>query len=154
MADLKDRKLMLTSLDANHIILDIGLTHTKCGFNKDAVPLHIVPTPFKLTQYIRDNITDLKSGTFADTFSDSQAVYQQVEEFLTQVFYHLLQTNPKEKAIVVLESFYGSRCLTECIAHCCFRSFKTTAVYLVLSNALPLYPTGLDSGLVIDCGFQ
>jgi hypothetical protein len=40
--------LKLDSLDNRHIVLDIGLTYTKCGYAKDAVPLHIVPTPLSL----------------------------------------------------------------------------------------------------------
>lgn len=50
----------LTSLDEKHIILDIGLTHTKCGFNKDPLPMHIVPTPLRVVQTIRDNIIEVR----------------------------------------------------------------------------------------------
>ena len=58
---MEERKLnpRLTSLDEKHIILDIGLTHTKCGFNKEALPMHIVPTPLRLVQQVRDNIVDV-----------------------------------------------------------------------------------------------
>lgn len=54
----------------------------------------------------------------------------------------------------MLESLYGSRILTEAIGHVCFKSFGTKSVYFVLSNTLPLYCTGVDSGIVVDCGFQ
>jgi actin-related protein len=77
----------------------------------------------------------------------------QVEEFLTHIFYDLLHTSPKNKSIVILESFFGSRALVEAIARCCFDSFQTKSIYFVLSNALPLYVTGMDSGIIVDCGF-
>jgi actin-related protein len=81
-------------------------------------------------------------------------VYLQIEEFLTQIFYHILQANPKEKSIVILESFYTPRLLTEAIGHCCFKSFGTKYIYFVLSNAAPIYAAGMDSGLVVDIGYQ
>jgi Actin len=28
------------------------------------------------------------------------------------------------------------------------------SIFFFLSNALPLYVTGLDTGLIVDCGFQ
>ena len=77
-----------------------------------------------------------------------------MEEFLSTIFYHLLQTNPKEKAIVILESFMGMRSLTEAITVNCFKSFGCKSVYNVLSNIAPLYSTGMDSGVVVDIGFQ
>jgi len=56
----------LTSLDTNHIVIDIGLVYTKCGFIKDTLPKHIVPTPFSLVDKLRDNIKTLSTTTFAD----------------------------------------------------------------------------------------
>lgn len=77
-----------------------------------------------------------------------------MEEFLNKVFYHLLQTSPKEKSVVVLESFMGMRALTEAVTLVTFKSFGCKSVYNVLSNIGPLYSTGMDSGIVIDIGFQ
>lgn len=42
--------LKLDSLDNKHIVLDIGLAYTKCGFAKDPLPMHIVPTPLLLVE--------------------------------------------------------------------------------------------------------
>lgn len=56
--------------------------------------------------------------------------------------------------MVILESFMGSRALTEAITIACFRSYGCKSVYNVLSNILPLYSSGMDSGIVIDIGFQ
>lgn len=93
-------------------------------------------------------------NTFATMFEEEKELYRQVEEFLTHIFYNVLQTNPKEKAIVILESFFGQRWLTEAIGNCCFKSFGTKAIYFLLSNVLPLYATGVDTGIVVDIGFQ
>lgn len=98
--------LKLDSLDNRHIIIDIGLTYTKCGFAKDPTPMHIVPTPFALVANIRENLSETKTGTFASIFENERELYMQVEEHLTNVFYNLLHTNPKQKSVVVLETFY------------------------------------------------
>ena len=92
-------------------------------------------------------------NTFATIFEDEKELYRQVEEFLTHIFYNLLHTSPKEKAVVILESFFGQRRLTEAFGNCCFKSFGTKAIYFLLSNVLPIYSTGMDTGIVVDIGF-
>lgn len=49
----------------------------------------------------------LRTISFANMFEDTKELMLQVEEFLTTIFYNLLHTNPKEKCVVILESFYG-----------------------------------------------
>lgn len=46
------------------------------------------------------------------------------------------------------------RVLTECIGHVLFRNFGVKSIYFLLTNILPLYVTGQDSGLMVECGFQ
>lgn len=48
----------------------------------------------------------------------------------------------------------GIRALYEAIGHVCFKKFSCRDVYFVLGNAMPLYVSGLDSGVLIDVGFQ
>lgn len=77
----------------------------------------------------------------------------EIEEFLAQIFYHLLQTSPLDKAIVVVESFMGLRPLYEAIGSVCFKKFSCRDVYFILGNVTPLYVSGLDSGILVDMGF-
>ena len=42
----------------------------------------------------------------------------------------------------------------ETIGHVLFKNFGVKAVYFMLSNMLPLYVTGQDTGLIVECGFQ
>ena len=53
-----------------------------------------------------------------------------------------MQTNPKEKAVQVCESFMSPRGFIECIGHVLFRSFGVKSIYFLLSNMTPLYATG------------
>jgi actin-related protein 10 len=64
-----------------------------------------------------------------------------------------MQVKPADKGVVIVESFMGLRVLYETLAHVLFKSFKVPSVYFVLGNALPMYTTGMDSGIVVDIGF-
>ena len=154
------RNLQLTSLDKNHLLLDVGLTYTKCGLVTEAAPRHIVPTPFTAVRALRNSILDLSPSTFAQLFPqpshlsmEKSSLYLECEEFLSQIFYHLMQVKPADKGVVIVESFMGLRAVYEMIAHVLFRSFGVSSVYFVLANALPIYCSGMDSGIVVDVGF-
>ena len=113
--------LNLNSLDEVHIILDIGLSHAKVGFAKDPVPKHIIPTPLSMVDELRDSLGNLNMNSFTKLFENRAKLLREVEEFLVTIFYHLLQTNPKQKAVVIVESFLGLRPLIEAIGHSCFK---------------------------------
>lgn len=59
------------NLDQVEIVIDVGLNYTKCGFSKDSVPMHVVPTTIPLVQLIRDNLTEVspKEDFFIFVFS-------------------------------------------------------------------------------------
>ena len=107
-----------------------------------------------MIQNLRNHISHLSPTSFASIIKNNKLLYREVEEFLSTIFYHLLQTNPKTKAIVIIESFYGLRPLIETIGHCCFKSYGAQSLYFVLGNATPLYTSGMDSGIIVDMGFQ
>ena len=102
---------------------------------------------------MRTVISSTGTSTFAELFADNRLLLLEIEEFLATIFYHLLQTNPLEVAVVVVETFMGLRSLYEAIGHCCFKKFSCKDIYFVLGNATPLYASGLDSGIIIDMGF-
>ena len=66
----------------------------------------------------------------------------------------MLQLNPKDRSIVILESLNSPRALIDGLGHILFRQFNVKSVLFFLSNAVPLYATGQDTGLLVDCGFQ
>lgn len=129
------------------------MSHTKIGYSKESVPRHILPTPLSMVKKMRATISSIKQESFAELLSDKRLLMLEVEEFLSQIFYHLLQTNPIEAAVVIVETFMGLRPLYEAIGHCCFKKFSCKDVYFVLGNATPLYASGQDSGVIIDIGY-
>ena len=60
------------ALDEAHVILDIGLSLTKCGFAKDAVPKHVFPTPLSMVKHLRCGISTANASTFAELLSDKR----------------------------------------------------------------------------------
>jgi actin-related protein len=82
-----------------------------------------------------------------------ERLHNEIEEFLSTLFYHVLKTNPKDKSIVLCERLGGMRKLTEAIGYVLFKKFDVKGIFSLLSNALPIYTSGLDTGIVVDCGF-
>ena len=169
-------RLRLNYLENAHLVLDVGLTYTKCGFAKDSMPMHIFQTPLSFVQAlhnsadqsvytyqvpqhnstsVRENVSKLNTTSFVDALRLEQGrLHNEIEEFLTVLFYHVLKTNPKDKAIILCEKLGGVRKLTEAIGYVLFKKFQVKSIFSLLSNALPLYTTGMETGITVDCGFQ
>ena len=60
------------AVDEAHIIMDIGLSHTKIGFAKDPVPKHLIPTPLSMVKAMRAGISSTDTSTFAKLLSDTR----------------------------------------------------------------------------------
>jgi len=52
-----------------------------------------------------------------------------------------------------LESLMTPRSFIDQLSHVLFRNFSVKSIFFFLSNAMPLYATGIDTGLLVDCGF-
>ncbi len=48
-------------LETKNIIIDVGMTYVKCGFAKDSVPMHIVPTPLPLLQALKEDLNSVSN---------------------------------------------------------------------------------------------
>lgn len=168
-------RLRLNYLENAHLVLDVGLTYTKVGFAKESMPLHVFQTPlsmihalhnphehfiytYQVAQYqstgIRENLSKLSFNSFPMAFNyHPERLHNEIEEFLTTLFYHVLKTNPKDKSIVICERLGSMRKLTEAIGYVLFKKFDVKGIFSLLSNVLPLYASGLDTGITVDCGF-
>ena len=72
----------LQTLDEVHIVIDIGLTYTKCGFVKDSMPKHIVPTPLTMVEELRNHLSNSRQNSFSEMFENRRKLAMEVEEFL------------------------------------------------------------------------
>ena len=65
-----------------------------------------------------------------------------------------MKINPKEKCIIMCETLGGIRKLTEAIGFVLFDKFMVKSIYSVLSNSMPMYITGMETGISVECGFK
>ena len=69
-------------------------------------------------------MSKVKFDTFPSAFNfEDERLNNEVEEFLSNLFYHQLKTNPKDKNIVLLERLGSMRKLTQSIANVLFKKF-------------------------------
>ena len=54
---------------------------------------------------------------------EEKRLQNEVEEFMTTTFYHVLKASPKDKCVVLVERLGGMRILTETIAWVLFKKF-------------------------------
>lgn len=69
------------------------------------------------------------------------------------ILLYKLHINPQKKAIALTESFLYPRAFIEIIVEVLFEDFKVDSIYLFLGNTMPIYSSGMDTGMVVNCGF-
>eukprot|EP00920_Eleutheroschizon_duboscqi_P018034 GHVT01043139.1.p1 GENE.GHVT01043139.1~~GHVT01043139.1.p1 ORF type:complete len:577 (-),score=120.28 GHVT01043139.1:667-2397(-) len=74
--------------------------------------------------------------------------------FLTRLFAERLLVNPKEQPVVVLESIVALSAFKHALAHVLFHVLEVPCITFLNAQLAPLYTCGLDSGIVIDIGYQ
>ena len=75
-----------------------------------------------------------------------------VEEYLHLLFDQEMAVNLKERAIYLVYDYYHQENIVNGIAKMLFKKFAASKIIFLVSNILPLYITGLYSGIVIDGG--
>ena len=134
------------------IILDIGILYSKIGFIGDNLPRKIHKTPLNLFKQLKNLNLD-KNVFLADCFKDQKSLAFELEQFLHDIFFTELLINPQERSVFYVENLMTPRIFTEILAEILYKSFNVKKVYFMMANSMPLYCTGLYSGVVIDCGF-
>ena len=138
--------------DVLTLILDIGFDFTKLGFQKNSVPMYIIETPLSIKKKIRD-ADEIGITTIADTMADHRELRFEIEEFLKEIFLIKAQINAAGSSVVIWEQLIFPRVFMQALSEALFIGFEVSSVYYFLANILPLYTTGLDSGIIIDWGF-
>jgi actin-related protein 10 len=74
-------------------------------------------------------------------------------EFLYRIFFKILNSNARERKVVIVESILTDSFFRKVLAEVLFKSFQVVSVLFLPSHLASLYTLGLNTGLVIDCGF-
>lgn len=145
------------------IIIDIGHAYTKCGFAGDHGPHSIISS--KVSHEINRNqaikvydykalIKYLSDETSSDfRRKESEVLREMLIEFLYRIYYKLLNTNARERKVVIVESILTPSFFRKTLADVLFKNFQAVSVLFIPSHLASLYTLGINNALVVDCGY-
>lgn len=124
------------------VILDIGTSFTKCGFGEELGPRAIFPSSVELDGKTR----------VIDDYSDSDELYRIVLKLMHIVYFKYLLVNPKNHAVVVVESLLSADHLRQTLARALYKHFEVPACVLAPSHVLAPLTVAAPCALVLDIG--
>ncbi|XP_052765993.1 actin-related protein 10-like [Mya arenaria] len=133
------------SSDKNVVILDIGAAYTKCGLAGESCPRCIIPSQLK----------DDKTGQIRPLweFKKEDELFENLKDFLFQLYFRHLLMNAKDRRVVVCESLLCPAVFRETLARVLFKHFEVGSVMFTPGHLTSLLTLGVYSGLVMDVGY-
>jgi actin-related protein 10 len=128
------------------VVVDIGYAYTKIGFAGEVCPHAVIPSfvTCARTQVLKSLLSDWDSN---------KDFYHAVQEFFRDMFFKLLLVNPKERAVVYVESLVGSGKLKAMVARVLFLAFEVPSLAIVPGHVVSVFPSmGALTALVLDVG--
>ena len=148
-----------TIADKPVIVIDIGYAYTKCGYAGETGPHSIIPT--KITKGDKSiNIFDYKSlvstepSSLANEIKEEECLKEMLIEFLYRIYYKILNSNSRERKIVIVESILTPFQFRKVLAEVLFKNFQAYSVLFIPNHLAALYTLGSTAGLVLDCGYS
>lgn len=133
-------------LEKQAVVIDFGHAYTKVGFATECRPRHVFPSP-EIRAWRR------KGPSLSTTASEEEWI-DILDRLMSKVFFYYLSVSPKDRRVVVCDAARAPTQFRSALVHVLFRRLGVPAVSFVADLVLPLYLTGLSSGVVIDCGFE
>lgn len=137
------------------IVLDIGQAYTKCGFSGEVGPHSIIPTrsiheltknrTIKLHEYkalMKSKSGQDKSSAELDR-EETDILRELLIEFLYRVYYKTLNSNARERKVVIVESVLTSSFFRKTLGDVLFKNFQAVSVMFLPSHLAALYTLGL-----------
>ncbi|KAF9111353.1 hypothetical protein BGX27_005055 [Mortierella sp. AM989] len=81
-----------------------------------------------------------------------QILEERLSEYLYDVYFKHLLTDPKQRKVIICESPLAPIALKQMIAKVLFEKLQAPSISFTNSHLLALLTTGTTTGLVIDCG--
>ncbi|XP_064342054.1 actin-related protein 10 isoform X3 [Camelus dromedarius] len=97
-----------------------------------------MPKPIKVVQY---NI-------------NTEELYSYLKEFIHILYFRHLLVNPRDRRVVVIESVLCPSHFRETLARVLFKYFEVPSVLLAPSHLMALLTLGINSAMVLDCGYR
>ena len=163
--------------DKQAVIIDIGSMFTKVGFAGEYSPRHIIRS--EITEYCNGQMRSIplleiekfdeeekKMGQEKKLTDFNEIKLDENEEkmckdkklkyfkdFFHMLYFKYLLVNPKERRVVICESMFKSVNTHNTIAEVLFKHFHIVSIVFVPTHLLALYACGVETGLVVDCGY-
>uniref|UniRef100_A0A0G4FTT8 Actin-related protein 10 n=1 Tax=Chromera velia CCMP2878 TaxID=1169474 RepID=A0A0G4FTT8_9ALVE len=132
-------------IEKQAVVVDFGEGFSKLGFANESVPRHVCRTP---------ELVQRRKGKYCESTVSEAEWCKILEEFFRKVFFFFLQANPKERRVVICDKFYQPSPMRRAIAKVLFEIFNVPSVLFIMDLTLPLYLTGLPTGIIIDVGLR
>jgi len=133
------------------VVIDIGSAYTKCGFAGEAQPRHILPSQFKLLSGKEIPSISILLGSSNYTQEEKK---EALEVFLNLIYFHYLQTNPRERRVVLCKNLLAPHTFRAIATEIFIEKLKVPSLAFISTQTLCLVPLSKSIGLIVDCGFR
>lgn len=131
--------------EKNSVVFDFGRAYTKCGFARESSPRIIIPSCVQLPR--------TKELQPIWNYWAQDDLFTMLKEFLYTLYFRYLSVNPKDRRVVVVESVLCPTLFRNTVAQVLFEHFEVPGVVFVPSHLMAMYTLGINSALVLDCGY-
>jgi len=125
-------------------VIEIGNFHTKVGFAGESGPRHIIRTP-SFARFF---------GPEGDSVAALVGTDEEFEKFLRRVFFNLLQVNPSDTPVFMLEGVLTTDTSRDALLNGLLSQLGVPSVTPVPQPVAAVHGAGLDSGIVLDVGHR
>uniref|UniRef100_A0A4W5QWZ3 Actin related protein 10 n=1 Tax=Hucho hucho TaxID=62062 RepID=A0A4W5QWZ3_9TELE len=128
------------------VVIDLGAAYTKCGFAGETGPRFIIPSEIqKPGQQQSIKVVQYNINT--------EELYSNLKEFIHTLYFRHLLVNPRDRRVLIIESILCPSHFRETLTKVFFKQFEVPSVLFAPSHLLSIMSLGINSGLVMDCGY-
>uniref|UniRef100_A0A674AIS8 Actin related protein 10 n=1 Tax=Salmo trutta TaxID=8032 RepID=A0A674AIS8_SALTR len=128
------------------VVIDLGAAYTKCGFAGETGPRFIIPSEIqKPGQQQSIKVVQYNINT--------EELYSNLKEFIHMLYFRHLLVNPRDRRVVIIESILCPSHFRETLTKVFFKQFEVPSVLFAPSHLMAIMSLGINSGLVMDCGY-
>ncbi|XP_071963001.1 actin-related protein 10-like [Antedon mediterranea] len=137
---------LTAAVEKTAVIFDLGTVYTKVGFAGECQPRAIIRSEVKCTK------TNKVIKVFEQTEDDE--LYDTLIDFLHVIYFRHLLVNTRDRRVIICESFLCPSSFRETLAKVLFKHYEVPSILYAPSHLLVLFTLGINTALVIDCGYK
>ncbi|XP_033110536.1 actin-related protein 10-like [Anneissia japonica] len=138
---------LTAAVEKTAVILDLGSAYSKVGFAGECHPRAI----------LRSEVKRIKTGKVVKIFGEPDTeddLYDTLVDFLHTIYFRHLLVNTRDRRVIICESFLCPSSFRETLAKVLFKHYEVPSILYAPSHLLVLFTLGINTALVIDCGYN